>query len=150
ISVGRDFPMFAPRKTTPPLVALVVLGLSGPLWAGGAVPFKLRGTAVITAFDPVTRVAILDNVGQGTHDRRVEGTAIVQFAPDFLSSEGRLTIVAANGDMIDVFAETVTIDPTTDAGSYEILGGTGRFEGASGTGTFVVRFNADGTRSITL
>ena len=139
--------MFAPRKIASILVALFVLGTSGRLWAGEAVPFTLRGTAVIIHFDPMTGVAINDCVGRGTQVGRWTGIAIVQFAPDS-SSVGRLTVVAANGDTIDIFAEAKTVNPTTDEGSYEIVGGTGRFEEACGTGTFVSRFNPDGTRSI--
>jgi hypothetical protein len=142
--------MLAPRKATTALVALVALGISGPLSAGEAVPFKLRGTAVVTGFDPVTGTATFDTVGQGTHVGRWVGTATVVSAPGSPSSEGALTVVAADGSIIDIIAEATAIDPTTDAGTYEIVGGTGRFEGATGAGAFVVRANPDGTSSIAL
>jgi len=142
--------MLAPRKAPTALVALVALGISGPLSAGEAVPFKLSGTAVLTSFDPVTQIGTFAIIGQGTHVGRWTGTATVVSAPDSLSSEGALTVVAADGSILDIIAEATTIDPTTDAGTYEIDGGTGRFEGATGAGAFVVRSNPDGTSSITL
>lgn len=59
-----------------------------------------------------------------------------------IRSSGEATIVAANGDKLVVLIEGV-LDPVagTDQGTFRFVGGTGRFEGASGSADFVVTLN---------
>ncbi len=58
---------------------------------------------------------------------------------------GSATITAANGDLIYIVS-TQTEEPGTPAvGPYTIVGGTGRFATARGTGTTVAKDNPDGT-----
>jgi len=54
-----------------------------------------------------------------------------------LPGTGTVTITAANGDQV-TFKFAGFLNPFTGqgAGPLEITGGTGRFAGASGTGTF--------------
>jgi hypothetical protein len=65
-------------------------------------------------------------------------------------SVGSATITAANGDLI-YLVSTQTEEPGTPAvGPFTIVGGTGRFANASGSGTTVARDNPDGTVTSTL
>ena len=63
---------------------------------------------------------------------------------------GSATITVANGDLIYIVS-TQTEEPGTPAvGPYTVVGGTGRFANASGTGTTVAKDNPDGTVTATL
>lgn len=57
-------------------------------------------------------------------------------------SFGVATFTAANGDKLEAISEG-TLDPNTgiDRGGFHFVGGTGRFEGASGAADFLVSIN---------
>ncbi len=77
-------------------------------------------------------------VGNGWQESRVH------FEGKKLQSE--VTITAANGDQ--VFMECAqAFDGTAWSGSFTIVGGTGRFEGASGSGIVSATLNPDFTVS---
>ena len=59
-----------------------------------------------------------------------------------IRSSGAATIIAANGDKLEVEVEGV-LDPNTgmDQGTFHFVGGTGRFAGASGSANSVVTLN---------
>jgi hypothetical protein len=56
---------------------------------------------------------------------------------------GGATITAANGDKLQAVLANAVLDPTTGIGKggIQIVGGTGRFEGAGGSADFVVEQN---------
>jgi hypothetical protein len=66
--------------------------------------------------------------------------------------EGHLTITAANGDSLVIDFTQTRVDSFTFTGSFTVVGGTGRFAEASGTGTIVAvaTLNPDGTTTITV
>ena len=124
------------------LAALVVLGLAGPVAAGDQVPFKgsLDGVATVTPRTPPFVFVNIEGEGHATQlghfevsiphvTNRSNGTAV-----------GSYVFTAANGDTLTAdFTSQVT--PTDVPGvvsvavTATITGGTGRFDGA--TGSFV-------------
>ena len=58
---------------------------------------------------------------------------------------GSGTITAANGDLIYIISTQIEEPGMPGIGPYTIVGGTGRFASASGTGTTVAKDNPDGT-----
>ena len=82
--------------------------------------------------------------GHATHLGAVTGSGIDCITPTsaytYAFSNGVLTLTAANGDQLRAeYQGTLTPSATppiyTIAGTYRFIGGTGRFNGASGTGT---------------
>ena len=133
------------------LVAVLVLG-SLPVLAIDR-PFSLHGTGVATfitdgAGNPiaadVTVPSTATHLGLCTIVGRVNFTpANDPDHPGRLLSNATGTITAANGDVLQVEADGA-LDPVpgsttaTDTPVFRIVGGTGRFAGASGTANAVV------------
>ncbi|HSK79585.1 MAG TPA: hypothetical protein VLQ45_24230 [Thermoanaerobaculia bacterium] len=104
-------------------------------------PFSLSGSGtvidgVINASGRATHLGLLTEVGE------------LSFAPDannptVVLATGHATFTAANGDKLEALIEDGSLDVTTGIGSgvFRFIGGTGRFEAASGTGDFVVLQN---------
>jgi hypothetical protein len=124
------------------LTALAVVGLARPAAAGKQVPFKgsLEGVVTRTPIDPVFDSVLVDAAGSATQ--------LGQFALDIPhvvnhtngTAVGTYEFTAANGDtLLAVFSGQAT--PTATPGvlyiveTATIVGGTGRFAGA--TGSFV-------------
>lgn len=110
-------------------------------------PFALNGTGVATLItdesgNPIGAIA----TGSGTATHLGQWTVLgnVKYTPDngVLRSSGDATITAANGDKLQVQIDGI-LDPIAgvDQGIFYIVGGTGRFEGASGSANFVVTLN---------
>ena len=82
--------------------------------------------------------------GTATHLGQWTVTGTVKYTPDngVLRSSGEATITAANGDKLQIQIDG-TLDPVAavDQGIFHIVGGTGRFEGATGDANFVVSIN---------
>ena len=84
-------------------------------------------------------VGIQDEAG-GNATQLGKFTAIVIFKPlppDFAVFNGEIVMTAANGDTVELEFEGVSIGEETEEGftisfAAEIVGGTGRFEGATG------------------
>lgn len=82
--------------------------------------------------------------GQATHLGRTgwAGTACVSFGPQgIVVRNGQLTLTAANGDQLFATFAASGGPPASDGsfhldGTFTVVGGTGRFEGATGGGTF--------------
>ncbi len=111
-------------------------------------PFALSGTGVATLITNEAGMpigAIPTGSGTATHLGQWTVTGNVKYTPDangVLHSSGDATITAANGDKVQIQIEGV-LDPVAgmDQGLFHIVGGTGRFEGATGDANFVVQLN---------
>ena len=111
-------------------------------------PFALSGTGVATLITNEAGMpigAIPTGSGTATHLGQWTVTGNVKYTPDangVLHSSGDATITASNGDKVQIQIEGV-LDPVAgmDQGLFHIVGGTGRFEGATGDANFVVQLN---------
>ncbi len=126
---------------------LVVLALSGPATAAGTqVPFKGRSSGVVTVvgFDPVAGIASfrVEGEGQATHLGHFTVTADVGVDVATGNAHGTWTLTAANGDLLFVTMEGRGIDPTHGLGTFTVVGGTGRFQGAAGAYEQLITFAA--------
>ena len=131
------------RVLAAPVLAALIL--SGSAAAEKQVPFKGGSSGVVTAvgFDPVKGIAYTHVAGEGqaTHlgHFTVTGDVAVHVATGIPT--GTWTLIAANGDMLFLEMTGSGIDPTHGFGEFTVVGGTGRFEGATGyyeTITFAV------------
>jgi hypothetical protein len=111
-------------------------------------PFALNGTGVATLIiDESGHLIGATPTGSGTATHLGQWTVSgnVTYTPDnngVLHSGGEATITAANGDKLQVKIEGI-LDPVAavDQGVFYFVGGTGRFEGASGSANFLVSIN---------
>lgn len=111
-------------------------------------PFALSGSGVATLITNEAGMpigAIPTGSGTATHLGQWTVTGNVKYTPDangVLHSSGDAMINAANGDKVQIQIEGV-LDPVAgmDQGLFHIVGGTGRFEGATGDANFVVQLN---------
>ena len=111
-------------------------------------PFALKGTGVATLItDGQGHLigAIPTGSGTATHLGQWTVSGTVHYTPDsdgVLHSSGEATITAANGDKLQVEIDGI-LDPVAavDQGVFRFVGGTGRFEGATGISNFVVSIN---------
>ena len=110
-------------------------------------PFALHGSGVATLLidesgNPTG--AIATGSGTATHLGQWTVTGNVKYTPDngVLRSSGEAILTAANGDKLQLQIDGI-LDPVAgvDQGLFHIVGGTGRFEGASGDANFVVNIN---------
>lgn len=112
--------------------------------AGDQVPFKamFSGSAVLTS--PWT--IVFDGSGQASHLGRMANvgdvlvTGLDGSCPGGVTAVNTETLTAANGDSITVTSHDVTCltGPMQyhGTGLWTVTGGTGRFGGAAGSGTF--------------
>lgn len=111
-------------------------------------PFALHGSGVATLIvDPsgIPIGAVATGSGTATHLGQWTVIGNPKYTPDangVLHSSGEATLTAANGDKLQVAIDGI-LDPVAgvDQGVFHFLGGTGRFEGASGSANFVVNIN---------
>jgi len=111
-------------------------------------PFALKGTGVATLVtDEAGHLigAIPTGSGTATYLGQWTVAGIVHYTPDsngVLRSSGEATLTAANGDKLNIQIDGI-LDPVAavDQGVFHFVGGTGRFEGASGDANFVVSIN---------
>src|SRR5687768_11166667 len=111
-------------------------------------PFALNGAGVATLIiDESGNLigAIPTGSGTATHLGQWTVAGKVNYTPDengVLRSSGEATLTAANGDKLQFQVDGI-LDPITavDQGVFRFVGGTGRFEGASGSANFVVSIN---------
>lgn len=110
-------------------------------------PFALKGSGVATLIiDESGNLVGATPTGSGTATHLGQWTVSgnVKYTPDngVLRSSGESTIIASNGDKLYVQIEGI-LDPVAavDQGVFRFLGGTGRFEGATGNAQFVVTIN---------
>jgi len=116
-------------------VKMVPFRLKGVWW------YALEGDASICADVPGTAaIQFIEWEGNGTHLGRVTGTNTNCLGPGdpmtrpFLAQGGAIT--AANGDVLVVFGDEATLsilsDLSFEIGPVNFVGGTGRFENATG------------------
>ena len=128
------------------VAVLAALTLSGPAMAAGKpVPFKGRSSGVVTTvrIDPVAGLAYTRAEGQGqaTHLGRFTQTGDVANEDATGIPRGTWTLTAANGDMLFLTMGGHGIDETHGFGAFTVVGGTGRFQGASGYYEQLITFN---------
>lgn len=111
-------------------------------------PFALSGTGVATLIVDESGIpigAIPTGSGTATHLGQWTVAGNVKYTPDndgVLHSSGQATLTAANGDKLHFEIDGI-LDPIAgvDQGVFYFVGGTGRFEAASGSANFVVTIN---------
>ena len=111
-------------------------------------PFALRGSGVAPLItDEAGHLIGATPTGSGTATHLGQWTVAgnVQYTPDangVLHSSGLATITAANGDKLNCSIDGI-LDPVAavDQGVFHFVGGTGRFEGATGDANFIVSIN---------
>ncbi|MGH9769684.1 MAG: hypothetical protein ACREAB_19855 [Blastocatellia bacterium] len=143
------------------ILALAISLLLGALPVVAAErPFALNGNGVSTFITDGAGNIIGANVtasGTATHLGMWTTVGTVQFTPDpnnpgRLLSSATATFTAANGDKLQLSLNGA-LDPATgtDMGPIQFVGGTGRFNGVSGGGNFVVELNpATGAFKLTM
>ncbi|MHC5011399.1 MAG: hypothetical protein ACYTG6_10675 [Planctomycetota bacterium] len=137
-------------KITACAAALAAILLTvGAAHAGDAVPFTATVTTTnvtLISLDPFT--LHIEASGTGTHLGTCDLSSITTWTPKDggLWFEGNGTITAANGDEFHYTSYGWSFPGSAD-GDYEITGGTGRFEGATGSGSFTVSENADASQT---
>jgi len=133
---------------------LAALTLSGPpTTAGQQVPFKGWSSGVVVTDDQCVSSSLdgacistsLDGEGEATHLGHFMVTAhvVVDLVADTVTGSWMLT--AANGDVLFVTFVGFGIDPTHGGGDMTIVGGTGRFQGATGHYRQLITFSAPQT-----
>jgi hypothetical protein len=123
------------------IAAALVLCLAGPVSAGDQVPFRgtLAGTVSVTPLTPPMASVEIDGAGRSTQLGRftLEVPHLVNQATRIAT--GTYVFTAANGDTLTAAfsgqATLVAPGVLTVSETATITGGTGRFDGATGTFT---------------
>ena len=128
-----------------PMAAMFLAAvLAGPAAAGNQVPFKGQSSGVATteSFDPVAGIVHIRGEGEGeaTHLGRFTDTSNVAIYLATGTVLANSTLTAANGDMLFLEMTAYGIDPTHGVGTFTVVGGTGRFHGASGSYQQIITF----------
>jgi hypothetical protein len=129
--------------------ALATMALAAPAAQAVERPFKLVENGTVT-FDGPNATSV--STGHATHlGRFTLYRSATLYDPDgsVFDVHGEATLVAADGDRLFSSLEG-TLDAATGRGvlDYEWEGGTGRFEHATGSTTWRVVVNPDGTFSV--
>jgi hypothetical protein len=134
------------------VTTLATLTLSGPATAGTQVPFKGSSSGVVRVESidfplgqpgpPVVTTTVAGE-GQATHLGRFTVTARVVIDVPNNTVLGNWVLTAANGDQLFVTFEGFALGPNQGGGNFTIVGGTGRFAGATGQYTQVIDFGSD-------
>lgn len=110
-------------------------------------PFALNGAGVASLIiDESGNLIGANATGSGTATHlgqwTVDGKVTYTLDNGVLRSGGQATLTAANGDKL-LFEIDGILDPiaSVDQGIFRFVGGTGRFENASGSANFVVSIN---------
>jgi hypothetical protein len=137
--VGVD--MRLTRRVLLSSLTVAIVATSSAAAAGNPAGRPVQGTrTTTTTLDLSTGVGTSTTSGDLSHVGAFTGQATEQFIPTSATTftfTGTATLVAANGDeLFASFAGSAAVtSATTSTGTntYTILGGTGRFAGASGT-----------------
>jgi acyl CoA:acetate/3-ketoacid CoA transferase beta subunit len=129
------------------LMITIVLLLGAIPAAAVERPFALSGTGVAVLFtDEAGKPISADVTGSGTATHLGSWTTAgtVRYSEDngVMRSHAETTIIVANGDKLNVvIVGALDLNTVTDHGTFTFVGGTGRFQGASGSADFVVSIN---------
>jgi hypothetical protein len=140
--------MIHARRLTLSMIALLALsgGIPQQAAAVGLVPFhaRTREMAVLAPCDPSHVCVSITGTGEAAHLGKISEAALFTIdpasvpAPGCNSNTGTMTFTGANGDGIILALRGINcqITPTTGLAqeSYVVIGGTGRFSGATGSG----------------
>jgi polyvinyl alcohol dehydrogenase (cytochrome) len=110
-----------------------------------ATPFRAEATGSLTSATATDTGVLItfDTHGTGTYLGRYTSTGSVLRVGD--TATGTETFTAANGDQFVKHFTGTFLPDGSYVGTYTLGGGTGRFAGLSGSGTFTTVFAADGT-----
>ena len=125
------WPMFA-------LAAIALALIPSPAPAAEELPFSAHYESSFTG-EFEGPYAVHTGTGTGTHLGDFSVVAYVHIQGNGKKATGWITLTAANGDLLDVVCDQTWDEGTSSyVGPYTIVGGTGRFEGAGGSGTIAV------------
>jgi len=118
------------------------LCLTAPVRAGEQVPFNGNFNPVILLATPIDDSQVhldLHVTARATHLGNAEGAASITLNVSDLSYVGHTIWVASNGDSVSLtfegqFVPTATAGVLQNVETFEVVGGTGRFKGATGAG----------------
>ena len=123
------------------LAVLAVLGLAAPAAAGEQVPFKgsLEGVDIGTPIDPTHASVRVEATGNATELGQFTFTELATVNTATGTGTGTFQFIAANGDTVfGTISGQATFTPPnvlTIVETATITGGTGRFDGATGSFT---------------
>ena len=121
------------------LTALTLLPLAHPAIAGDEVPYKGKEVGDVTRGAFQFPFSYNSTVAEGEATLIGHYTLTGNFVVDvrFGTATGVFTLIAANGDMLflDMEGHAVPTDLTRTVANFTVTGGTGRFEGATGSFT---------------
>jgi hypothetical protein len=124
------------------LAVLAILATPCPTRADEQVPFKGKDVGAITLTDFSFPFATFGSQAEGeaTHlgHFRLSGQVVIDVTTGLAT--GDFTLTAANGNTLSLVFEGYTIDATHGIGNFMIIGGTGRFYGATGGYTDYITF----------
>lgn len=128
--------LFSFRRIVP-CMALAMLALTAPVSADkpDECAFRAGGTSVLVSDEPGARFELALS-GRANQGGAFTGTVLGKNAGHDRRQFGPLTLDFGGGDTLTL-ATLLAPDPETGglAGTYVVTGGTGEFEGASGSGT---------------
>jgi hypothetical protein len=129
------------------VTALAALALGGPATAGEQVPFEGSSSGVVTVTGVSYPFVTVSLVGEGvaTHLGSFTVSAVVVLDVSIDIEHGGIptgmwTLTAANGDQLFLAMGGHGIDATHGFGAFTVVGGTGRFQGATGYYEQIITF----------
>lgn len=120
------------------LLVLAALLVSNHAAAFNGTPMKGKGHGEITGLAPVSGGVEITATGSGeaTHLGKYTRTEQIFLDPSTGALTGSITFVAADGSELFCEFSGGFTGPNTASGTYDLVGGTGRFQNASGTASF--------------
>jgi hypothetical protein len=119
------------------LTSLTLLPVVHAAMAGDQVSYKGKEVGIITAVSFQFPFSVKSQTAEGEATQLGHYTLSEDFVVDvrFGTATGVATLTAANGDMLflTVQGHVLATDPTKTIANFTVTGGTGRFEGATGS-----------------
>jgi hypothetical protein len=131
--------------------ALVALGLVASVSAAKPGTFRAVGTATFVSEDVSGKHFVFSHVGHSNPGGNFTGTAVGHTNATFQKQSATVTFDYGDGNTLIVETRLEGQPDGSLVGPYVVTGGTGIYEGATGSGTQTVFApNADGTRDFLL